>query len=168
MKKIFIVDNKFNDGDTCTQSYAVAVKKASDLAYSPLPPQYSSPIVVDNLEDDTAYNVRITRTCCGGVVSDEFIVNVTTEQIDTPTTFVATPGDDSVSLNWDDVSGATGYSLERGLEADYSDAIEIYNGATSAFNNTGLTGGTLYYFRVRAYQNGFLASDYATDSATPS
>ncbi len=167
MKKVFIADKKFNDGDTCTQSYAVSVKKVSDIAYSPLPPQYASPIIVDNLEEDTAYNIKITRTCCGGVSSSEFTVNITTSEIEAPV-LGATPGDDLVDLNWNDITDATGYSLERGLESDYSDAVQIYNGVPSMYTDTGLTGGTTYYYRVRAYQNGYLASPFSNDSATPS
>lgn len=167
MKKIFIKDSLFNDGNTCTASYSILIKRFDAANYQSLPIQYQSPVVIDNLEEDTPYNVKITRTCCGGVASSEITLNFTTTEVDAPT-LSASPGDDLVDLNWDDISGADGYSLERGLEADYSDAVEIYNGVPSMYSDTGLTGGTTYYYRVRAYQTGFLASAYSNDSATPS
>ena len=168
-QKLFIKDTAYNDGETCTKSYYVEVKKASSDSYqiALAPVQYSSPIVVENLDDDTAYNIRITRTCCDGSVASPVIINVTTTQLGEPAGFAATAGDTEVSLAWDAVSGADKYSLERALESDYSDAIEVYNNSTNSFTDTGRTNGTTYYYRVRSYSSTKLASDFSTDSATP-
>lgn len=170
MKKVFIIDKKFNDGVTCTQSYALAVKKSSDVIYSPVESQFSSPVSFDNLEDDTAYDFKITRICCGGVVANDVIISLTTTNVTDPDSFNASPFSATqidLSWSWDGVAPAhTGYSLERGLLADYSDAEEIYNGASTSFSDTGLTTGTTYYYRIRAYATGYLASDFVTDSAT--
>lgn len=166
-KKIFIIDSTFNDGNTCTQSYYVEVKKAADSSYIEVGTQYSSPIVVDNLDDTTAYNVRITRTCCNGVVASPIVYDINTTLTDTPTSFEGTAGDTQVSLTWDNVTGADTYIVEMGEQSDYSDATQIYKGSTNSYVKTGLTNGTPYYFRVRAIDNGYLASDWAIDSATP-
>lgn len=169
-KTIYITDTTFNDGNTCTKSYYVEVKKASEENYQPAlqATQYSSPIEIPNLDDDTAYNVRVTRSCCDGSIATPLVINITTTQLGTPASFAATGGNTEVSLSWDAVSGASKYSLERALESDYSDAIEVYNNSTNSYTDTGRTNGTTYYYRVRAYSTTKLASDYATDSATPS
>jgi hypothetical protein len=81
-----------------------------------------------------------------------------------PGNFVATPTSTSaVYLSWDDVSGESGYSIERktGVGGTYS---VIYTPAANAtsYSNTGLSDGTIYYYRMRSY-NGYGYSSYATE-----
>lgn len=165
--KVSLIDSKYNDGSTCTTSYYIEYKKTVDSNYMVLGTQYASPLVIDNLDDDTSYDFRITRTCCNGVIATPTITTITTTKTDTPTSFEGTAGDTQVSLTWDAVSGANKYIVEMGEQSDYSDAVVIYEGATNSYVKTGLSNGTLYYFRVRAVDDGYLASDWAIDSATP-
>lgn len=169
-KKVSIIDKKYNDGSTCTQSYRVEYKKTTDTSYSVTEPQFSSPIVIDNLEDDTAYNVRITRTCCNGVAADPELITINTTQTgitsditidDTTTT--------TVEMSWTAgvvVPIADTFILERATVSDYSDATVIYTGALLTYTDTGLTSGTTYYYRLRGYKSPYLASQAVTESAT--
>lgn len=87
--------------------------------------------------------------------------------LDTPANFTATPGDTTMSLTWDAVTNATGYTLLRNTVNTTSGATSIYTGATPSFGDTGLSNGTLYYYFVKATAPGYTASANATTSGTP-
>lgn len=53
-----------------------------------------------------------------------------------------------ISLNWNDVAKANTYQVERSTHYNYGYS-NVYTGATSAFTDTGLTPGTVYYYRIR-------------------
>jgi hypothetical protein len=56
-----------------------------------------------------------------------------------------------INLNWSDVSGETGYRLERSLDGVSGWATVANLGANvTSYQNTGLSGGTKYYYRVFA------------------
>lgn len=68
-----------DDFDTvCSQGYQVQYKLAGDPTYTDWPEALTSPIVITGLEDDVAYNVKITRLCCDGTVSDPVVIDITT------------------------------------------------------------------------------------------
>lgn len=78
MRKVTIpVDD---NEDVCNTGYLVeyridGVEEWTQLFPNPL----SSPIIIENLEDDTLYNIRVMRQCCNGTVSawTEFNVDTT-------------------------------------------------------------------------------------------
>ena len=71
-----IIDD--ND-EVCSQGYQVQYKLATDINYTNWTPNpTTSPIVITGLEDDTAYNVKVTRLCCDGTISDPTILDVDT------------------------------------------------------------------------------------------
>ncbi|MEO5925375.1 MAG: DUF1800 family protein [Bryobacteraceae bacterium] len=76
-----------------------------------------------------------------------------------PTGLAAIPGNAQVALSWTAVSGATGYSLYRSTTAGAQGDL-IMTLAGTSFNNTSLTNGTMYYYRV--------ASSNANGSSVPS
>lgn len=68
-----------DDGDVCNIGYVVEYKLSTDVEYTQLYPNpLASPIVIQNLEDDVVYNVRIGRLCCNGDTSDWSTVDVDT------------------------------------------------------------------------------------------
>lgn len=70
-----------DDGTVCNNGYIVQYKLASlpDSDFIRIVPDpIISPIVIQNLEDDTEYTVRITRKCCDGSESDYTETDVTT------------------------------------------------------------------------------------------
>ncbi len=83
-----------------------------------------------------------------------------------PTLSTATAGDGQVALDWDDVSGATGYTVYYGTAAGtYTSAYDA--GSTSSATVSSLTNGTTYYFAAKATNSGG-SSDYSNEmSAKP-
>lgn len=62
----------------CTQYYKVEIKKDTDTQYTTLQNQLTSPIVVEGLLESTNYNLRITRVCCNGQMSNIAVRDFTT------------------------------------------------------------------------------------------
>lgn len=109
--------------------------------------------------EKTHYNANIANCekCCNPITQLAEIENLT-----------AAPDDAEVVLNWDDTPNATSYEVERATDNGFSDAANIYSGTTSGLtDNTGLTNGTTYYYRVRAVASGYNKSEWAVISATP-
>jgi hypothetical protein len=84
-----------------------------------------------------------------------------------PANLAATPGNAQVALNWDDVTNASNYIVERSTSNSFATVTQVYSGATSAFTDTGRTNGTPYYYRVKAQAAGYQDSGYAFANATP-
>lgn len=151
----------------CSTGYTVAYKTAGDTYWTERP--YTiPPFEINNLLDDTLYDFRITRSCCDGVVSTPLELSINTTLLDTPANFVATPGDTEVVLDWDDVTNAQNYIVERADDAAFTvNLVEVYENSTRSYTDTGLTNDQAYYFRVRATAPYHMDSDYATVNATP-
>jgi hypothetical protein len=70
--------------------------------------------------------------------------------IDTPTGFQLTPGDKKVTLTWNPVAGATGYNIYYGTSPGLTTASAHVQIAASSHEQTHLTNGARYYYRVSA------------------
>jgi len=61
----------------------------------------------------------------------------------------------SFTANWSSVSGATGYRLDVSTSKTYATYVPPYQdldvGNTTSYNVIGLSPGTEYHYRVRAY-----------------
>lgn len=68
-QKVSIPITDHNDGTTCTGQYNIRYRPTGVPQWTDIPPQYDSPVVLNNLLNGTDYEFQITRTCCGGVVS---------------------------------------------------------------------------------------------------
>ena len=85
-----------------------------------------------------------------------------------PTIQTVVADDASVTIAWDSVSRATGYSIYMSTTSGvYEEPIVVLKNLSLSFEITGLTNGTTYYFVIRA-SNGGGDSSYSNEvSATP-
>ena len=68
-----------------------------------------------------------------------------------PSNLTATAGKKSVTLNWtDNSSNETGFKIERSTDGVNFSQITTTGANVTSYKNVGLTGGTTYYYRVRA------------------
>jgi subtilase family serine protease len=85
-----------------------------------------------------------------------------------PTNLTATPGDTTVSLSWTGSSGATSYSVYRGVASNSEGSTPIATGiTTTSYKDTGLTDGTTYYYKVTATNSAGNSGVSNEASATP-
>ncbi len=87
----------------------------------------------------------------------------------TPSIFTAAPAtgaDTKVDISWTGVSGASGYVLQIDDNAGFSSPTQIYAGANTNYQATGLTAATQYWFRVKATATGWTDSAWASDDIT--
>ena len=152
---------------TCSTSYTVSYKLEGETLWT-TQPYFIPPFELNNLLDDSLYNISITRHCCDGVQSPALELSVNTTILAAPGNFIATPGDTEVILDWDDMSGATSYTLDRADDTDFAiNASVIYTGTASNYTDTGLTNDQTYYYRVKATALYHADSEYTTDNTTP-
>ncbi len=108
------------------------------------------------LNAETAYYYRLKANNLGlsSLYSDTISATTLPVIPDTPTNLTATTvSSTEIDLSWDAVTGTfTGYVLERSTENTDESFVEIATLDTDAtdYSDTGLTGGTTYFYRIKA------------------
>lgn len=92
-------------------------------------------------------------------------------QLLSPGSFTATPASNTeIDLTWSSSSNANNYVVDRALDAGFTSGVSlgIYNNSGTSFNDTGLTLGTQYFYRIKAQDttNVYRDSSYATANGT--
>ncbi|MFA5265036.1 MAG: fibronectin type III domain-containing protein, partial [Opitutaceae bacterium] len=86
----------------------------------------------------------------------------------TPTGLTATPGNAQVVLNWNASSGALCYNIYRGTSPGGEGTTAVAPGiVTTTYTDTGLAGGTTYYYVVKAVNTTGHSGISNEASATP-
>lgn len=163
--------------ENCTQYYLVEYKLTGAAGYSSFH-SFTNEVIVSNLEDESTYDVRITRFCCNGSSSAalELEVDTTTDspQLDAPENFTLevdeTPVTGELIGSWDSVAEAEGYTAQISSTSDFTNIVYIINTAAPLTDSpaTGLTPGNTYYGRVKAIASGYTDSDWSNvDSGVP-
>lgn len=166
-RKVTIPITDHNDEGLCTNSYLVSYRITGET-YWTTQTFSEPPVVVSNLDDDIEYQFKITRYCCDGVASTPLELTVNTTILPAPSNFTATPADLEVSLDWDGVSGADSYTLERADDAAFTtNLITLYINSTVGYTDTDVSNGNTYYYRLKATATNHADSAYATANATP-
>jgi uncharacterized protein YjdB len=91
-------------------------------------------------------------TITATVAGDKKAVSTVTVKLSVPATVKAvSAGHNKVKITWKGVSGASGYELYR-APSKTGTYKKVKDTTAKAFTNTGLTAGTTYYYKVRAYR----------------
>ncbi|MBA3482733.1 MAG: fibronectin type III domain-containing protein, partial [Pirellulales bacterium] len=113
------------------------------------------------LSDGTTYTYRVLAQNAAGSSGYSNEASATTPTAPaipaTPTGLSATASTGQVSLAWtDNATNETGYSVERrtGAAGTWAEIATPAANATSYVNNTSITAGATYYYRVRANNSG--------------
>jgi len=104
------------------------------------------------LTNGTSYFYEITSSCAIDTsrVSTE-IKGIPNVVLGAPTNVASTsPSNVQINLSWTAVSGATAYTIYRGLSSGGEGTSPISTITTNTISMPGLTGGTDYFFLVRA------------------
>jgi hypothetical protein len=87
----------------------------------------------------------------------------------TPVLDSVLPGDSQNTLNWTKVTGATGYKIYYDVSSPVdSDSPNFLVGDVATYTQTGLSNGTLYYYKIRSVGVGGVSGFSNELSATPS
>ncbi len=113
-------------------------------------PTFTAP----NINDETLY-FELTIVDDDGHTSKANVhITVVCETASTPNSisFSSIDEDGSFTVSWSFQNKTATYILQRATNIEFSDAIEVYNGTSTFFLQTGLGDGT-YYYRVSATNN---------------
>ena len=122
-----------------------------------------------NLLFNTQYTVSVStgvKDTAGNALASAYTSNYTTAVVPIPTNVVATAESASrIKIDWDNMSGATAYSIQRGTNGTSWNTSSTPSTNTMAFNS--LTSSTTYYFRVRTISDtrpagAYQLSDWST------
>lgn len=85
------------------------------------------------------------------------------ESLNTPTGLSVDAVDvDELVISWNASPNATGYVVQRSLNPDFTfQLVTAYSGPLLTFNDDGLDGSSVYYYRVKATAPGYLDSEYS-------
>ena len=112
------------------------------------------------------YSVRAANNGGDGPSSNEVVLTRLALPA-VPARLVAISGNSQIALNWDAVSGATGYKIKRST-TDGGPYTTLAPSVTSnSYLDTGLTNGTPYYYRVYAVNTVGNSADSNQAQATP-
>lgn len=143
--------NSISDADgykvkygTSTGTYATTVDVGNPTSYS----------VTGLTNATTYYFVVVAYNSAGdGSVSNEVNATPQPPAPSAPVLNSAVPGDQTATLTWQSVGGATGYKVRFGTSTGtYGSPVDVSN--VTSYQVTGLTNGTTYYFVVSAYNGG--------------
>ncbi|MDN5865337.1 MAG: fibronectin type III domain-containing protein, partial [Gammaproteobacteria bacterium] len=122
---------------------------------------------IGGLTNGTTYYFTVAGVNSAGVGAQSNEVSAT--PLTAPgevTGLIATPGDGSVSLSWNPVSGADDYTVAQGTSAGGEQSVATGVTGTS-YTASGLSNGTTYYFTVVATNTAGSGPVSAEVSATP-
>lgn len=160
-----------NHPDQCVAYYGVQYKLSGDPGYTVLPDWYAPPpIIIYGLLDGSNYDVRITRFCCDGQVSDPLDIPISTDEpvLSAPVNFLAAGFSGGTEITWDNDPAAENYLVERDTNNSFPAPVVAYNGPyIGMISNSGLSAGT-YYYRIKAQASGYADSTYSYSTATVS
>ena len=124
-----------------------------------------------NYSDNTTLGVSIGPTSSDdgdyNQITETFTLATKSSPI-TPVNLIASAGDSFVSLDWDQVSNATGYNVYYDEMSGVTDNDSVITGITNDnYTFSGLLNNTTYYFRVASVNSNGISALSNEVSATP-
>lgn len=129
---------------------------------------HTASVVDSPLTPGTQYFYRIKSQASGFADSPYSTDDATTDnQLETPTSFTATPAVTTIDLTWDNDVNADTYVIERAEDAGFTIGLTtVYNSVyVSSVSDGGVISGTTYYYRIHSEATGYSNSAYAYDNA---
>jgi hypothetical protein len=117
------------------------------------------PYVVKGLTNGTSYSFQVSSVNANGD-SVKSAAATATPTITPPTGFTAVPGNTIVTLDWQDVGGATNYKI-------YQDGTLLTTTTTKPYVVNNLTNGTVYSYQITAFGGGGESIKSAAATAKP-
>ncbi|GAA4434603.1 hypothetical protein GCM10023188_25710 [Pontibacter saemangeumensis] len=107
-------------------------------------------------------------TAAEATILDALVLPEAASQLATPTLTATATSSTQINLSWIDVVNEDSYLLEESTDGTAWTELATPAVGTTSYPRTGLTAGTLKFFRIKAVGNGtsYSDSDYSTASAT--
>jgi hypothetical protein len=113
---------------------------------------------VSGLTAGTSYFYRVRAYNAAGIGVDSNTINLTTLPVAPHAVSAHSVTRTEFNVSWEIVSGAVGYLLDVATDSSFIGFVAGYSnrdaGNITTFAVSGLTAGTTYYYRVRAYTGG--------------
>ena len=143
----------------CSNGYAEYPIVASE---SNNEPETNYNYTVTDLDGDSTYGFRVQAQLSGFTSSELSDATILDVALPAPAELIATAGNNLIDLSWSSVTNAVSYHLVRSTSAgclgidDHSTCADFAEYAdldinTTALTDAGLSAGTAYYYRVRAF-----------------
>jgi len=159
---------------TGASTYAIYRSTTSGAEGSTPLATVSTPTYNDNsLTNNTAYYYQVTARGANSESTKTSEVTatprstVTVAPSITVTPGSVTPGNNSATISWSSVTGATSYSLYRATGPGAEGASAYQSSVTSSYTDTGLTNGLTYYYQLTTHNASGESSRSDEGSAVP-
>ena len=134
-------------------SYKIEASANAGTTWSTLATQAANTYSHTALTVDTSYQYRVSAINGSGTSAASPVVTIST-LLAAPTTLALTAASaNEIDLAWTASTDATGYKIERSLNNAIWTTLTpspALTGSSSSYNDTGLTAGTTYYYRLSA------------------
>ncbi len=165
----FRFEYSVNNGSSFSSLFTVSSTSNSNLQMADIPGSPSGSIIVRVVDTNHTKGHKELNS----IIVDQLYIQVGNPSNDTPNGQPASLNAQAVAYNRVDLSWSNGSSNESGLKVERSpngssswSVIADLPAASSSYSNTGLAAQTTYYYRVSAYTQPELVSDFASASAT--
>jgi hypothetical protein len=111
------------------------------------------------IDEVQVYNIALSATAVAALAANGPLAG--------PASLAVTPGNNQIALTWDTIPATTNYEIQRSTTSTSGPWSYVTYSATPTLKDTGLTGGTTYYYQVASISNQGLTNFSASVSATP-